>query len=64
MSLEKGKVQSSRLAASKVARVQAAVADSVLLAQPGEEALETEAVAAVRGGPVPNITLIIVLFKM
>jgi hypothetical protein len=42
-----------RLAAPKVARVQAAVADGVLLAQPREEALETEAVAAMGGGAVP-----------
>ena len=41
------------LAAPEVARVQAAVADGVLLAQPGEEALEAEAVAAVGGGAVP-----------
>ena len=43
----------SRLAAAKVARVQAAVAYSVLLTQPGEETLETETVAAVGGGAVP-----------
>jgi hypothetical protein len=42
----------SRLAAAEVARVQAAVADGVLLAQPGEEALETETVAAVGAGSV------------
>jgi hypothetical protein len=41
-----------RLAAAHVAGVQAGVADGVLLAQPGEETLETEAVAAVRGGAV------------
>jgi hypothetical protein len=45
----------SRLASSKVARVQAAVADCMLLAQPCEEALETETVAAVRRGAVPFV---------
>jgi hypothetical protein len=43
---------SLRLAAAHVAGVQASVADGVLLAQPGEEALETETVATVRGGAV------------
>lgn len=38
---------SSRLAASEVARVQAAVADGVLLAEPCKEPLETETVATV-----------------
>jgi hypothetical protein len=42
-----------RLAAAHVAGVQAGVADGVLLAQPGEEALEAETVAAVGGGAVP-----------
>ena len=42
------------LAAPEVARVQAAVADGVLLAQPGEEALEAETVAAVGRGAVPG----------
>lgn len=42
----------SWLAAPEVARVQTAVAHRVLLAQPGEEALEAQAVAAVRGGSV------------
>lgn len=37
----------SRLATAEVAGVQAAVADSVLLAEPGKEALETESVTAV-----------------
>jgi hypothetical protein len=44
----------SRLAAAEVAGIQAAVADGVLLAEPCEEALETEAVAAVRRGAVPD----------
>jgi len=39
----------SRLAAAEVAGVQAAVADGMLLAEPGEETLETESVTAVRG---------------
>ena len=43
-----------RLAAAHVAGVQAGVTDGVLLAQPGEEALEAETVAAVRGGAVPG----------
>jgi hypothetical protein len=42
-----------RLAAAHVAGVQAGVADGVLLAQPGEEALEAETVATVGGGAVP-----------
>jgi hypothetical protein len=33
-------IENLRLAAPEVARVQAAVADGVLLAQPGQEALE------------------------
>ena len=41
------RVLCSRLAAAEVAGVQAAVADGVLLAEPGEEALETESVTAV-----------------
>lgn len=41
-----------RLAAAHVAGVQAGVADGVLLAQPGEEALEAETIATVRGGAV------------
>jgi hypothetical protein len=36
-----------RLAAAHVTGVQAGVADSVLVAQPGEEALQTETVATV-----------------
>ena len=51
-----------RLAAPEVARVQAAVADGVLLAQPSEEALETQAVAAVGGGAVPNSHVISMFF--
>jgi hypothetical protein len=51
---EKRSRTSSRLAAAKVAGVQAAVADRVLLAQPGEEALETETVAAVGAGTIPE----------
>jgi hypothetical protein len=47
----------SRLAATEVARIQAAVADGVLLAQPSEEALETETVAAVGRGAVPDFEL-------
>ena len=43
---------SLRLAAAHVAGVQAGVADGVLLAQPGEEALEAETVAAVGAGSV------------
>lgn len=42
----------SRLATAEVAGVQAAVADGVLLAEPGEETLEPEAVAAVGRGTV------------
>jgi hypothetical protein len=44
----------SRLAATKVARIQAAVADSVLLAEPSEEALETETIAAMGRASVPK----------
>ena len=43
-----------RLAAAHVAGVQAGVTDGVLLAQPGEEALEAETVAAVGRGAVPG----------
>ncbi len=43
-----------RLAAAHVARVQAGVADGVLVAQPSKEALETETVAAVGRGAVPD----------
>lgn len=43
---------SLRLAAAHVAGVQAGVADGVLLAQPGEETLEAETVAAVGRGAV------------
>ena len=48
------RVLCSRLAAAEVAGVQAAVADGVLLAEPGEEALETESVAAVGRRTVPR----------
>jgi hypothetical protein len=41
-----------RLATAHVTRVQASVADGVLVAQPGEEALEAETVAAVGRGAV------------
>jgi hypothetical protein len=44
----------SRLATAKVAGIQAAVTDGMLLAQPCEEALETETVAAVGRGAVPE----------
>jgi hypothetical protein len=44
----------SRLATAEVAGVQAAVADGVLLAQPGEEALETKTVTAVGAGTIPE----------
>jgi hypothetical protein len=47
----------SRLAATKVAWVQAAVANGMLLAQPSEEALETETVAAVRGRTIPDSSI-------
>jgi hypothetical protein len=38
----------SRLAAAKVAWVQAAVTNGVLLAEPSEEPLKTETIAAMR----------------
>jgi predicted regulator of Ras-like GTPase activity (Roadblock/LC7/MglB family) len=41
-----------RLATAHVAGVQAGVTDGVLVAQPCEETLETETVAAVGGGAV------------
>lgn len=44
----------SRLAAAKVARIQAAVTDGVLLAEPGEEALEAEPVTTVGRAAVPD----------
>lgn len=47
-------MESLRLAAPEVAWIQAAVADGVLLAEPGEEALEAEAVPAVGRGTVPG----------
>lgn len=50
---ERQRVLSSRLAATEVAGIQAAVADGVLLAEPGEEALETEPVAAMGRRSVP-----------
>jgi hypothetical protein len=46
-----------RLTATEVARVQAAITDGVLLAQPSEEALETETVAAVGRRAVPDFEL-------
>ena len=48
------RVLCSRLAAAEVAGVKAAVADGVLLAEPGEEALETESVTAVGRRAVPR----------
>ena len=54
-SREGKRVICSRLAAAEVARVQAAISDSVLLAQPCEEALETQSVTAVRRRSVPEI---------
>jgi hypothetical protein len=47
----------SRLATAKVAWVQAAITNRVLLAQPSKEAFETETVAAVGGGTVPGLLL-------
>jgi len=41
-----------RLAAAHVTGIQASVTDGVLVAQPGEEALQAETVATVRGGAV------------
>lgn len=43
----------SGLAATHEARIQAASADRVLFADPGNESLETESVASVRRGAVP-----------
>lgn len=43
----------SWLAASHEARVQAGRSDCVLVGHPGQEALESETIAAVRRGPVP-----------
>lgn len=48
-----GTVRRSRLASAHVTRVQTGIANGMLLAQPGEEALETETVAAVGRGAVP-----------
>ena len=47
------------LAAAHVTGVQAGVADCVLVAQPGEEALQTETVATVRGGTVSARPLLV-----
>jgi hypothetical protein len=44
-----------RRAAAGETGVQGAVADGVASAQPGQEALQTETVAAVGGGTVPII---------
>jgi hypothetical protein len=49
-----GKKASLGLAATEVARIQAAVADGVLRAEPCEETLETKSVTAVGGGTVPE----------
>lgn len=42
-----------RGATARETRIQRAVADSVATAQPGEETLQTETVAAVGGGTIP-----------
>jgi hypothetical protein len=48
-----------RLAAAHVTGVQAGVADGMLVAQPGEEALQTETVATVGRGAV-SVKLLLV----
>lgn len=46
----------SRGAAAKIPRVEGAVADSVLVAQPGEIPLKAQPVTAVRRAPIPAVS--------